>query len=40
MDAGDPLRPVAARVLPEEHGLAGLDEVVELVGRPAGELAR
>ena len=38
IDAGDPLVLVAARVVVEQHGLAGLDQVVELVGGPAGEL--
>ena len=36
--AGDPLELVAPGVLVEQHGLAGLDEVVELVRRPAREL--
>ena len=36
--AGDPLVLVAASVVVEQHGLAGLDQVVELVGGPAGEL--
>ena len=38
VDAGDALEPVAARVVVELRGLAGLDEVVDLVGGPAGEL--
>ena len=38
MDPGDPLDLVALRVLVEQDGLARLDEVVELVGRPAREL--
>ena len=36
--AGDSLVPVALRVLAEQDGLAGLDEVVDLVGGPAREL--
>ena len=38
VDAGDPLVPVAPRVLAEQDGLARLDQVVELVRRPAREL--
>ena len=38
MDPGDPLDLVALRVLVEQHGLARLDQVVELVRRPAREL--
>ena len=38
VDPRDPLELVAARVLPEQDGLARLDQVVELVGGPAREL--
>ena len=38
VDPRDPLDLVALRVLVEQHGLARLDEVVELVRRPAREL--
>ena len=38
VDAGDALVLVAPGVLVEQHGLAGLDEVVELVRGPAREL--
>ena len=38
VDPGDPLDLVALRVLVEQDGLARLDEIVELVGRPAREL--
>ena len=38
VDAGDALVPVAAGVIVEQRGLARLDEVVDLVGGPAGEL--
>ena len=38
VDARDPLMSIAARMLPEQDRLAGLDQVVDLVGGPAGEL--
>jgi hypothetical protein len=38
VDPGDLLQSIAPGVLVEHHRLAGLDEVVELVGRPPGEL--
>ena len=38
VDPGDPLDLVALRVLVEEDGLPRLDQVVQLVGRPAREL--
>ncbi len=37
VDARDALERIVARVLVELHGLAGLDQIVELVGRPARE---
>ncbi len=38
IDPGDPFHAVAVRVFPEQDGVPGLDEIVELVRGPAGEL--